>query len=489
MRGIENFDNIIKGLNHAQHEAVKSLEGPVMVLAGPGTGKTQILAARIANILKETDVLAENILCLTYTDAGTIAMRKRLLSFIGPDAYKVQINTFHGFCNLVIQENLDVFGYRNLDPVSELEELQFMRQFIDELPKSHVLKRYTGDVYFEIARLKSLFDVMKKEDWNADYLTQKIEEFLKDLPTRDEFIYKRRSKKKDGTYAEAGEVKTERLQEMERKMELLKAGVALFEPYQQLLRSKNRYDFNDMILWVIKAFKEQEPLLLNYQEKYQYILVDEYQDTSGAQNDLLSLLLNYWDSPNIFTVGDDDQSIYRFQGASVENIQAFVNKFVPNLKMITLTENYRSVQPILDAAAKLISANTGRIDPNKTLIAANPERKNVNEKPQVRIYKNEIHESAGIANDIIQLRDKGVPLSEIAILYRKHAQADELIRFLNFKGITVNTRRRLNILAEPMVEKIIKVMEYLSLESKKPHTGEHLLFEILHFQEFDLGLS
>ncbi|MCF8255001.1 MAG: UvrD-helicase domain-containing protein, partial [Bacteroidia bacterium] len=154
---LSKFEAVFEALNQQQKNAVQHIEGPVMVIAGPGTGKTQILAARIARILLETDALPENILCLTYTDAGAIAMRKRLQDFIGPDAYRVQLSTFHGFCNKVIQENLDVFGFRNLDPISDLENIQLLRELVDDLPKSHPLKRYTGDVYYEIYRLSGLF--------------------------------------------------------------------------------------------------------------------------------------------------------------------------------------------------------------------------------------------------------------------------------------------------------------------------------------------
>src|SRR5690349_1367341 len=122
-------------LNERQQLAVDTIEGPVMVIAGPGTGKTQILAARIGKILLETDALPQNILCLTYTDAGAIAMRKRLLQFIGPDAYKVNIYTFHGFCNEIIQQNLSLFEKSALNPISDLEKIQLYKTLIDHLPK------------------------------------------------------------------------------------------------------------------------------------------------------------------------------------------------------------------------------------------------------------------------------------------------------------------------------------------------------------------
>src|ERR1700733_15643674 len=128
-------------LNPEQQKAVDTIEGPVMVIAGPGTGKTQILSARIGKILLDTDSLPQNILCLTYTDAGTIAMRKRLLQFIGSDAYKVNIHTFHSFCNDIIQENLSMFEKTSLDAISELEGIQLFKQLIDSFPKNHALKR------------------------------------------------------------------------------------------------------------------------------------------------------------------------------------------------------------------------------------------------------------------------------------------------------------------------------------------------------------
>ncbi len=149
-----------------------------MVIAGPGTGKTQILAARIGKILLETDTAPGNILCLTYTDAGAIAMRRRLLSFIGPDAYKVHIHTFHSFCNDIIQENLPLFEKTVLDPISELERIQLFKVLIDGWPKNHPLKRYRGDVYYEMNNMQSLFSTMKREGWTPEFINRKVDEYL-----------------------------------------------------------------------------------------------------------------------------------------------------------------------------------------------------------------------------------------------------------------------------------------------------------------------
>ena len=350
------FEAIYKNLNTAQKKAGDNIEGPVMVIAGPGTGKTQILGARIGKILLETDTAPENILCLTYTDAGAIAMRKRLVSFIGSSAYKVTISTFHSFCNDIIQDNLSLFDKTSLDPISELEKIELLKKLIDGFEKNNPLKRYRGDVYFEMSNLAKLFSAIKKEGWTSQYLIERIDAYIQEIPFRDEFIYKRKYKQ-----FEAGALKQGLVDVELEKMSKLKAAVNCFDIYQELMKSHNRYDFDDMINWVLKAFNENKNLLAQYQERYLYILVDEFQDTSGTQNALIKLLVNYWEQPNLFVVGDDDQSIFRFQGANVENMLHFRHDYVEDVLMIVLENNYRSTQPILDASTIIINNNQERL--------------------------------------------------------------------------------------------------------------------------------
>src|SRR5688500_850047 len=228
----KKFREEYEKLNDQQRLAVDTIEGPVMVIAGPGTGKTQILASRIGKILLETDTPPESILCLTYTDAGVMAMRRRLLNFIGPDAYKVHIYTFHAFCHDVIQENLSLFEKTALDPLSDLERIELFKQLIDSFPKNNPLKRYRGDVYFEINNLQWLFSTMKREGWTPAFINQKIDEYLADLPTRDEYIYKRAYKQ-----FKAGDVKQEKLEEEKEKVEKLRAAVNEFDHFQQMMRA------------------------------------------------------------------------------------------------------------------------------------------------------------------------------------------------------------------------------------------------------------
>ncbi|MBA4166001.1 MAG: UvrD-helicase domain-containing protein, partial [Chitinophagaceae bacterium] len=352
----QQFKQEYARLNDQQRLAVDKIEGPVMVIAGPGTGKTQILAARIGKILLDTDASPSNILCLTYTEAGALAMRRRLVHFIGSDAYKVNIYTFHAFCNDIIQENLSLFEKNELDPISELEKIELLKALIDQFPKNHPLKRYRGDVYYEIRNLSSLFSTMKQEGWKPAQIVSSIDAYVADLPNRDGYVAKRATKD-----FKKGEIRTDKIEEEKERVSRLAAAVNEFEKFQVMMRARNRYDFDDMINWVIRAFEENPNLLLNYQERYHYILVDEYQDTSGTQNQLVRLLINYWEQPNIFVVGDDDQSIYRFQGANVENMEQFVTNYSDELFKVVLTNNYRSTQPILDISKTLISRNEERL--------------------------------------------------------------------------------------------------------------------------------
>ena len=169
----QNFTTAYEKLNPEQKLAVDTIEGPVLVNAGPGTGKTQILATRIGNILLQTDINPENILCLTYTDNGAVEMRNRLLKIIGNPAYKVQIHTFHSFCNEIIQDNLAYFGALNLEPIGDLEEIELFYELIDKIPNDNVLKRLRGEIYYEKNRLKNLFSLMKKEAWEPAYIISK----------------------------------------------------------------------------------------------------------------------------------------------------------------------------------------------------------------------------------------------------------------------------------------------------------------------------
>lgn len=483
----EKFQEALARLNPEQLSAVEQIEGPVLVVAGPGTGKTQILAARIGKILLETDANAHEILCLTYTDAGAVAMRKRLFEFIGPDAYRVNIYTFHAFCNEVIQENLDYFGKLNLEPLSDLDSAALFQELVDDFPNDHLLKRFTGDIYYDVPRLKNLFSVMKRENWDEDMIHNAVTEYLEDLPNREDFIYKRANAAKG---IKVGDVKQKDLDAARDVMAKLLVAVSEYQRYDAKMKTGGYYDYDDMIIWVLKAFRENEEMLRKYQERYQYVLVDEFQDTSGSQSELLKLLLNYWETPNVFVVGDDDQSIFKFQGANMKNILDFAGDHVKTLKTVVLKQNYRSNQHILDISKALIGNNrerlTGQLQLDKDLMAAGARFKEMAHEPEIREYENPAQEMVHTAQQIKQLIDGGTAPGEIAAIYRNHSQVEELLQYLDSKKIAVNTRRKIDILTLPFGEKIINLLRYLAMEMDSPYSGDELLFELMHYDFFDI---
>ncbi len=480
------FQEAFNSLNENQRKAVELIEGPVMVIAGPGTGKTQILACRIGKILQDTDTFPQNILCLTYTEAGVVAMRKRLVQFIGPDAYRVNICTFHAFCNDIIQENLSLFDKKFLDPISELEKIELFKKLIDGFSKNHPLKRYRGDVYFEVKGLDELFNVMKKEGLTPEFILQKIDQHLNELPTNDDFVYKRKYKNFN-----AGDLKKAKYDEEVLRMTKLSAAVNEFSNFQNLMKEKNRYDFNDMITWVINAFEKNKNLLARYQEQYLYFLVDEFQDTSGTQNKIIELLINYWDKPNVFVVGDDDQSIYRFQGANVENMLQFANNYQSDLQTVVLTNNYRSNQPILDNAKTLIDFNKERLVAkisglSKELISSGKEIKNSFIEPIIKEYETPRQEMIDITLQLKQLLESGITPNEIAIIYKENRFGESLAAYLRLSKLPYYTKRDINILDELLIKKIFLLLKYIVAEHDYPFGGDEMLFEILHFDWFSI---
>jgi DNA helicase-2/ATP-dependent DNA helicase PcrA len=480
------FLEAFEKLNAGQRQAVEAIEGPVLVIAGPGTGKTQILATRIGKILTATDTLPDNILCLTYTDTGRVEMRNRLFKLIGPSAYRVHIHTFHSFCNEVIQDNLSYFGKQSLEAITELEEVELFQRLLDSLPIDSPLKKFKSEMSYETARVKSLFSLMKKEAWMPNFLNSKIDDYLKSLPTREEFIYKRNSKD-----YKAGDLKLEAIKKETEDMEKLRAAVNLYPKYVDMMAEMARYTFDDMILWVLAAFEKNKNMLLNYQERNLYFLVDEFQDTSGSQNMLLQMLIDYWETPNVFVVGDDDQSIYSFQDANVQNIKHFAGKYEKDIKKIVLTDNYRSTQAILNIAKLLIEHNKERIvnedlSLDKNLVSVNPRLKSAKVTPEIIEYANTANEVIGIASHIEELLSEGIDPREIAVIYRNHRQVEDLAKYLEKKQVGINMKRSVNLLELPFVKKILGLLRYIALENDTPYGGEEMLFEVLHYDFFNI---
>jgi DNA helicase-2/ATP-dependent DNA helicase PcrA len=483
----QRFEDTLKTLNPQQRQAVEQTDGVVMAIAGPGTGKTHILAARVGMILRQTDTAAQNVLCLTFTDAGVQAMRERLLQLIGTEAHNVGIFTFHSFCSRIIQENLEIFGRGDLEPLSELERVQLLRKMLDSLDPLHVLRR-AHNAYQHLDQLKELFKLMKTEGWTVEDIEIKTQLYLDDIPNNPDFFYKNSRK---NTY-QTGEIKQEKVEDTQKKMELLVESARLFPKFERLLREEGRYDFDDMVSWVVKAFRQHPFLLRQYQERYLYLLVDEFQDTNGSQSDLLAQLLNFWDVPNVFIVGDDDQAIFEFQGARLRNIVDFYEQHQTNLSLIVLSENYRSTQAILDGAGIVIQQNELRLinalgqSLSKNLVARGSNAALQNPIKVVE-YASQTHELFDVVAQIKALSDSGVPLSACAVLYRQHRQAARLVEILEKQQIHYHLKRAVNILDTLLMQQLRTLLIFLQKEAEQPESGEKLLFELLHFSFFNIS--
>lgn len=511
------FLDLYERLNPAQKEAVDTTEGPVMVIAGPGTGKTQILAMRIANILRNPDLQCspQNILALTFTESGVTAMRNRLISIIGTDAYYVRIHTFHSFCNEVIKDNPDKF--LTIKSISDLEKIQIFNSIIDDLDPTSPLKPF-GEPYLYRGDLISLVQELKRESISPDQVYQAIIELetffnlnqnlLEDFISRnarsikeedcnkfiEELYVKNQSSKFvaliQDFYQRADRITTFKnlIKDFyEKNLKLFpkqKELVHVYREYQKILRGSKLYDFEDMILRVINQFENDRELLAEYQEESLYILADEYQDTNAAQNKILELLSKtpegYQKNPNLFVVGDDDQSIYRFQGASLENIIHFYKSFEEHVKLIVLTENYRSQQNILDLAETSINQNEARISNlipaiNKGLNAAGDH----SAKP-IKLVSAQTHEDElkYIANQIKSLTDSGTKSSEIAILFRENKEAEEIMNLLARLGIRSRIDSGDNILEDRSIQQLLDLLKVIN----KPESNSALLFNLMNYQ-------
>ncbi|WP_426493613.1 ATP-dependent helicase [Hymenobacter sp. 102] len=462
-------------MNEAQRTAVEHPDGPVLVVAGPGTGKTQLLAARVGWLLQHPDLQVQprEILCLTYTEAAAHNMRERLLRFIGPEANHVAIHTFHSFSHQLIQDNADYFGYHDLAPVSELETDEILRALVDGLPAGHRLRRVGAAAYYEVPRLRQLFSAMKHEGWSPAEVQAAIAAYIEDIPNRPAFQYQQANATRG---IAAGDMKPELVAEEIDRMGVLSSAAELFDPFCAALKARSRYDYDDMLGWTLQAFAEQPGLLQRYQERYQHILVDEYQDTNGAQNRILHHLAAYWPNPNLFAVGDDDQSIFRFQGASVANVLDFTRRY-PDAAVVVLEENYRSSAPILQLASTLIAYNQERLvrqipGLTKELMPRHAQFAASDVQPQLRRYTTPLHEAAHIAAELQALQQAGFPLHQCAVISRDHGQVDCLARLLAARGVPFARKRRVNVLTEePVAHALRLILAYVAAETERPHAG------------------
>lgn len=524
-------------LNTEQKKAVDVIDGPVMVIAGPGTGKTELLGVRVANILQKTDTLPENILCLTFTDSGANAMRQRLIEIIGKEAYKVAIHTFHSFGSEIINQNGQYFySGANFKPADELSSYEIIRDILQKLDHKNLLisqlnGEYThlGDIFRTISEIKrnglssnELSNLLNKNDiviekaekiitpvFNDRISKKSIElakntiQQLRDInenasltvivplsqiiadaienavieaeaanSTKPITAWKNLWLEKDNNNQLVFKTKTRQMK--------LRALNEVYEKYLEAMQSAELYDFDDMILQVVHKMEENDDLRFNLQEKYQYIMVDEFQDTNMAQMRILHNLTNnpaHDNTPNILVVGDDDQAIYSFQGADISNIIDFRNNY-PKAQIITLTKNYRSTASILEGSRDVILQGNNRLenvfnDIDKKLTAQTQS----NNDNGIKLYEVDtaFNERSSIANKIKSQIDNGQKPAEIAILTRHHKEIKELLPYLYKLGINVNYKHQDNILDQEIIILINNISQLLIYLSENRHDEANAL--------------
>lgn len=356
---------MLEQLNDMQKKAVTCTEGPLLVLAGAGSGKTKVLTTRIAYLINEKNVDSSSILAITFTNKAAKEMKDRVIKLIGNIGYSMKISTFHSFGLSILKEHCDLLGYsKNFTIIDSDDSMTLIKKIVKDLN-------------------------LDSKIFNPKMIRNKISGAKNELMDPAEYV----------RFANT---------DMEEKI------VSVYERYQKRLKLNNSFDFDDLLMLPIKLLKENPDVLKQYQEKFKYVMVDEYQDTNQAQYILTKMMSAKY--KNICVVGDNDQSIYMFRGANYRNILNF-EKDYKNTSVILLEENYRSTKNILDVANSIIKNNKSRKD--KTLWTNNDDGLKI----KYHRSSNEKDESFYVVSEIKKLLNNGVPLSEIAVLYRANAQS------------------------------------------------------------------
>ena len=521
------------GLNQKQKEAVEYLEGPLLVLAGPGTGKTQLLSEKVAYILKNTDTNPENILCLTFTETGAANMRERLKTIVGKSGLKVNIGTYHAFGSDILMQykNYAVEYTRKLDEtIDEVTRYKIIKNLQERLPGNDILRGdNVKDIISVISSAKSAGlsskDLLKiatiniedsivlseaisplllnvvprkfRESYNSAYLP--IYELLKDyvdskpivhnversiaILARDlkNAIQEAESEEKikpltawKDAYFEKTEKGQYRLKDRVANKKLMSVAYIMSE-YNDYLHKNGLFDFDDMIQEATKILQQDAGFCATLMERYQFILLDEFQDTNPAQFSIIKQLTNY-EKPMIMAVGDDDQAIYEFQGALSTNLDDFQKYYDANV--IPLVENYRSTQEILDFSRKIINQADDRFA-DKELLAHKEAQKST------QIFRHEFLSSdmeyCFVADEVAKLIKRGVPQSNIAIISYKTKYFMPLLPFLKSKPeINIAYEKKNNLLEDEKIHELLTLAKFVN-EIAQQQKNTVSILEILSY--------
>ncbi|MDQ3158963.1 MAG: ATP-dependent helicase [bacterium] len=519
-----NFENAYKLLNKHQKNAVDSIDGPLLVVAGPGTGKTHLLILRIANILLKTDVSPSNILCLTFSESAANELRQRLIETIGKAAYEVKISTYHGYGSEVIQNNPQHFPELALArPIDDIDSNDLIVTLLSKLEYNNPLRAYISfpkEIQSSISDMKdSLISPVKlkkiaKDNLNFVNETSKntrknLEKVIRVDKKSFEYFEKLLSDASDGElaaffYSELAEALEDRsntklLTKWKNKWlekdnnakyivkgryqnERLIALSKVYDDYQKELRKKGLYDYDDMIQLLVNALQNNDDLKYSLQEQSQYIMLDEFQDTNISQLEIVRLLGDnpvLEEKPNIMAVGDDDQAIYTFQGADYSHMLKF-SKFYPSTKVIALQDNYRSFQEIINLSGQVSdqieTKLTSFLHIDKSFKSHHGSGANI----EGNVYDNDAAEYNDVAKQIQKLIKNGEKADQIGLIAPKHKYLEEITHYLKHKDIPVNYERREDILEKPIIIELFDSLRLVqALSTRQFDMADSILPKVL----------
>jgi DNA helicase-2/ATP-dependent DNA helicase PcrA len=541
----KKFGLAYKQLNEGQKQAVDNIEGPMLVVAGPGTGKTQLLSLRVANILRQTDAAPSNILCLTFTDNAARNMRGRLQSIIGQAAFHVSIHTFHSFGSELLSQYPDFFPDRQmLQQIDEIGRYELLQDIFETLPYSNPLSTKTGGDFVFIKDTLNVISLLKQNALTPNELNgiltanqQVMDELavplagafsappspkrLKDYKNLLELVQslaKKQTYYGFPDYALACAVELEAAinavspdgrfaptitswrnawcqKDMNGNHVFKDAGrnlnkmLAVADVYQKLITNmagQGLYDFDDMIVEAVHGLESNPALRFTVQERIQYILVDEFQDTNKAQLRMLEALGNNpvnEQRPNIMAVGDDDQAIYSFQGAEASNMAAFLQAY-RGPAVITLAENYRSTSDILAASFSVANQIGDRLETllplaHKELVAKATHKINLLSHST---FSSELAQYDWIAGQASEYLKKGVSPDQIAIIAPRHRYLERLMPYLGNYKLPVAYERRENILDSPIIIQLLTMAKLtVAMANNQQADIDELLSKVLSY--------
>ena len=572
-----DFQTRYAKLNANQRQAVDYIHGSLLVIAGPGTGKTELLSMRTAQILRQTDTLPDSILCLTFTESGAANMRQRLRQIIGEDAYKIAIHTFHSFGTEIINQHRQYF-FRGADaqPADELTQHQIVTGILEGLDWRNPLSVKNNGEFVYTSELIRVISEFKQSgltsaelraitadnqrviagiaaDIQQVFATKISKKTIELFAPLAEKIAKRVGEGKSAKTSGGGATEpsgdtassapnntaitaqnsanlpssitpyaqvlalsiahtaqeaidansTKPLTAWKNKWceknaagefvlkdftasEKLSAAIDVYEAYGNVLAERSLFDYDDMILSVIQACESHPELRANLQEQFQFIMVDEFQDTNLAQLRLLFDLTGSEDNPNIMAVGDDDQAIFSFQGADVGNIQRFRQHY-HDPRIIVLTDNYRSAADILTAARGVITQGTDRLENtidglSKQLTA---HASGSGAQVQVQEFTSVSEERAGVARQIAELIKRGENPAHITVIARHHKELIELLPYLYRQNLMVNYERHDDILEQDIIQALDKLARVVTaIHQNNLDVANSLLPEVIAHPAF-----